>query len=99
MAISAIGCRTSRSTPAVFGSNTTQAEISGGLSLGGGVVVVGERQGDNANDFQLPAYARVDAAVIYRFQPGAFPWVQNLTAQLNVKNLFNTTCNTRSLKV
>ncbi len=62
-----------------------------GLSLGGGVVVVGERQGDNLNSFQLPAYARVDTAIIYRFQPSFLPGVQNLTAQLNVKNLFNTT--------
>lgn len=62
-----------------------------GLSLGGGIVVVGERQGDNQSDFQLPAYARVDTMIMYRLQPGVLPWVKNLTAQLNVKNLLNTT--------
>lgn len=62
-----------------------------GLSLGGGLNIVGERQGDNANDFQLPAYTLVNALVMYRFQPSVLPWVKNLTAQLNVKNLFDTT--------
>jgi iron complex outermembrane recepter protein len=61
-----------------------------GLSLGGGVVVVGERQGDNQNDFQLSPYARVDTMILYRLQPSALPWIKNLTAQLNVRNLFNT---------
>ena len=62
-----------------------------GLSLGGGVVIVGQRQGDNQNDFQLSPYARVDTMIMYRLQPGVLPsWVKNLTAQLNVKNLFNT---------
>jgi len=61
-----------------------------GLSLGGGVVVVGQRQGDNQNDFQLPAYARVDTMLLYSLQPGVLPsWIKKLTAQLNVKNLFN----------
>ncbi len=62
-----------------------------GLSLGGGVVVIGQRQGDNQNDFQLSSYARVDTMIMYRLQPGVLlSWVKNLTAQLNVKNLFNT---------
>lgn len=62
-----------------------------GLSLGGGLYIVGERQGDNANDFQLPAYTLVNTMIMYHFQPMAWPWVKNLTAQLNVKNLLNTT--------
>ena len=37
-----------------------------GLTLGGGVVAVGLRQGDNQNDFQLPGYARIDAMAAYR---------------------------------
>ncbi len=58
-----------------------------GLSLGAGLVVVGQRQGDNANTFQLPAYARVDCFAIYRLPlPGPA-----LTAQLNIRNLFDTT--------
>jgi iron complex outermembrane receptor protein len=62
-----------------------------GLSLGGGLNIVGARQGDNANDFQLPAYTLVNAMVMYRLQPNVLPsWVKNATVQLNVKNLFNT---------
>jgi iron complex outermembrane receptor protein len=61
------------------------------LSLGGGLNIVGARQGDNANDFQLPAYTLVNAMVMYRLQPNVLPsWVKNATVQLNVKNLFNT---------
>jgi iron complex outermembrane recepter protein len=61
-----------------------------GLSLGGGVVVVGQREGDNQNDFQLPAYARVDTMILYSLQPDVLPpWAKKLTFQLNVKNLFN----------
>jgi iron complex outermembrane receptor protein len=82
------------SIPLNAGSIWVKYDASGdfrGLSFGGGVVVVGERQGDNQNDFQLPGYARVDSMIMYQLQPGALPWVKNLTAQLNVKNLFNTT--------
>jgi iron complex outermembrane recepter protein len=62
-----------------------------GLSLGGGVVAVGERQGDNQNDFQLPAYARVDTMVMYRLPTRMAPWAKIVTLQLNVKNLLDTT--------
>lgn len=62
-----------------------------GLSLGAGLNVVGERPGDNANTFQLPAYTLVNGMILYQFQPAALPWVKNLTAQLNVRNLFGAT--------
>ena len=62
-----------------------------GLSLAAGVVAVGDRQGDNQNDFVLPAYARVDTMVQYRFQPMGLTQFKNVTLQLNVKNLLNTT--------
>jgi iron complex outermembrane receptor protein len=61
--------------------------IYSGLSLGTGVVAVGERQGDPSNSFQLPGYARVDAFAIYCLP---LTW-GTVTAQINVKNLFNTT--------
>ena len=61
-----------------------------GLSVGGGIVAVGMRQGDNQNDFQLPGYTRFDAMLMYKFRPYFMPGVKNLTAQLNVRNLFNT---------
>lgn len=62
-----------------------------GLSLGVGLNVVGERPGDNASTFRLPAYTLVNAMILYRFLPAVLPWVQNLTAQLNVRNLLGTT--------
>jgi iron complex outermembrane receptor protein len=58
-----------------------------GLSAGGGLNIVGSRQGDNENTFQLPAYAVVNAMVAYRFALGGL----NLTAQVNVRNLFDQT--------
>jgi iron complex outermembrane receptor protein len=61
-----------------------------GLALGGGLNVVGERQGDNANTFQLPAYANANVMIAYSFQPPALPWTKNVTVQLNVKNLFDS---------
>jgi iron complex outermembrane receptor protein len=58
-----------------------------GLSAGGGLNIVGNRQGDNENTFQLPAYAVVNAMAAYRFTLGG----AILTAQVNVKNLFDQT--------
>jgi iron complex outermembrane receptor protein len=56
-----------------------------GLSFGFGVYVVGIRQGDLSNTFQMPGYARLDAMAAYRWNIGA----QKLTAQLNIRNLNN----------
>lgn len=58
-----------------------------GLSVGGGVQIVGAQQGDNANSFQIPAYALVNGMVAYRFEYQKM----HITAQLNVKNLLDTT--------
>ena len=38
-----------------------------GLWTGAGVFLAGQRQGDTANSFQLPGYARLDAALGYSF--------------------------------
>lgn len=51
-----------------------------GLGFGLGVFVTGDRQGDLANTFELPGYARTDASIFYRRDR----W----KVQLNVKNLF-----------
>jgi iron complex outermembrane receptor protein len=56
-----------------------------GFSLGFGVYVVGNRQGDLSSNFQLPGYARLDAMASYRWNIGA----QKVTAQLNIRNLNN----------
>jgi iron complex outermembrane receptor protein len=67
-----------------------------GLSLGGGFNYVASRLGDNANTFVLPAYTVVNAMIMYRFQPAFAPWVKNLTVQLNIKNLLDSTYYTNS---
>jgi iron complex outermembrane recepter protein len=59
-----------------------------GLSLGGGVVAVGERVGDNQNDYALPAYARIDSMIQYRWIPPAETG-RKARFQLNVRNLAN----------
>lgn len=56
-----------------------------GLTAGGGVFLVGQRQGNDANNFQLPGYGRVDAALGYSRKVGP----TRLTAQFNVENLFD----------
>lgn len=56
-----------------------------GLSLATGVRVVGMRQGDVQNDFQLPGYATWDMAAAYAVKLGD----KKLTAQLNVNNILD----------
>lgn len=57
-----------------------------GLSLGFGVFVVGNRQGDDQSSFQLPGYVRLDAMAAYKWKVMG----QDVTAQLNLRNLANT---------
>lgn len=57
-----------------------------GLRRGGGLVVVDQRQNDNAEMFQLPVDTRLDLATIYRLPcPGPA-----LTAQRDVQTLLGT---------
>jgi iron complex outermembrane receptor protein len=56
-----------------------------GLSLGTGVFLVGDREGNNANTFQIPGYARVDLLAAYEWKLGP----SRLIAQLNVENLLD----------
>jgi len=56
-----------------------------GWTFGLGAYYVGQRQGDNANTYQLPAYDRWDGMVGYRTNVGGF----QLTAQLNIQNIFD----------
>jgi iron complex outermembrane receptor protein len=62
-----------------------------GLTLGGGVVYVDKRPGDDANTFELPAYARVDGLASYKFKADWAPGAPDLTLQFNIKNLLGTT--------
>jgi iron complex outermembrane receptor protein len=62
-----------------------------GLTLGGGGVYVDKAFGDNANSFELPAYARVDAMASYKFKAALLSFAPDLTFQINVTNLLDTT--------
>ncbi|WP_020564059.1 TonB-dependent siderophore receptor [Methylosarcina fibrata] len=55
------------------------------FSLGSGAYVVGQRQGDPAESFQLPGYVRWDAMAAYKWQIGK----SRLTAQVNVNNILD----------
>ncbi|WP_414448381.1 TonB-dependent siderophore receptor [Burkholderia sp. 22PA0099] len=57
------------------------------LRLGGSARYIGSRPGDSANSFTLPSYVLADAFATYETKIGK----QNLSVQLNVKNLFNRT--------
>jgi iron complex outermembrane receptor protein len=56
-----------------------------GFNVGAGVYLASQREGDNANSFQLPGYARLDAMAGYSWNvKGA-----RLTTQVNVNNLLD----------
>jgi len=54
-----------------------------GLSLAAAVIHGGERFGNNANNFVLPAYTRIDAGAYYEWR--------NLSFKLTAENLFDET--------
>jgi iron complex outermembrane recepter protein len=54
-------------------------------AAGAGVFAQGQRQGDNANSFQMPGYGRVDAMVSYAFRTGTGQG----SLQFNLKNVFD----------
>jgi len=56
-----------------------------GLWTGAGVFIADQRQGDRANSFQLPGYARLDAALGYSFHAGP----SKVSLQFNVDNLLD----------
>jgi iron complex outermembrane recepter protein len=56
-----------------------------GLKLGAGAVVRGMREGDNANDYQLPAFMRWSALAAYSWHVGN----ARLRLQMNVDNVFD----------
>jgi len=58
----------------------TQGALNG-LSLGAGLVYVGERAGDTANSFTVPSFVRVDLGAAYQ--------VENWTFRLTIDNLFD----------
>ncbi|WP_319005694.1 TonB-dependent siderophore receptor [Pararhizobium sp. BT-229] len=62
------------------------------LKVGGGIRAVGKRAGINTNAYDLPGYAVVDAFAAYTFE-----LERPVTAQLNLKNLFDKTYYTSSI--
>ena len=66
-------------------STFARYDITPALTFGGGVFYVSERQGDNANTFQLPSYARTDVFAQYRFTLGG----TDMQAQININNVFD----------
>ncbi|WP_400770637.1 TonB-dependent siderophore receptor [Methylosinus sporium] len=57
-----------------------------GLSVGGGLTVVEQSFGDNANSFVLPGYTLLNGMIAYSTIIAGL----NVTGQLNVKNITNT---------
>lgn len=62
-----------------------QDGVLSGLTVGGGAVMRGQRQGDLINSFQLPGYVTVDLMASYRMKVGR----SNLSFQLNIENLLD----------
>nr|WP_249168024.1 TonB-dependent siderophore receptor [Bradyrhizobium elkanii] len=60
--------------------------LPGRLRLGGGARYVGDRPGDAANSFVLPAYTVADVFATYETKVQSLPVIY----QFNVKNLFDT---------
>lgn len=56
-----------------------------GLSFGAGAYLASQREGDNANSFQLPGYVRIDAMAAYSLNVMG----TRMTAQVNVNNLLD----------
>lgn len=77
--------------PKHAGSLSVRYDLNGqgaqGLSMGAGAYMAGKREVDLANTAQLPGYVRVDAFLGYSGWKLAG---SKATAQLNVRNLFDT---------
>lgn len=71
----------------LFARYDQQSGGAQGLSAGIGLVALGSQQGDTANSFQIPGYARVDLMGSYKWRTPGFHWA----AQLNVVNVGDKT--------
>lgn len=69
----------------IWTAYTLPAGTLQGFEFGGGVTLRGQRQGNLANDFQLPGFATVDLLAGYAFKVGK----SRVAAQLNVTNLLD----------
>lgn len=78
--------------PKSAGSLWGTYQLMNNFRVGAGVYVSGRRYGDNANTYELPGYARVDAMAAYKWRIGA----SALTAQVNINNLLDKDYYSRS---
>lgn len=76
-----------RHAASVWAKYDTAPGAAEGWQAGAGAYVRSQRQGDNANSWQLPGYARIDAMLGYRTKIAG----KGITAQVNIQNLFDTT--------
>jgi len=76
-----------RNAASVWAKYDVDPGATSGLELGVGLRVIGERQGDDANSWQMPGYERVDAMAGYRMRFGDVP----VKLQVNVENLLDET--------
>ena len=74
----------------IFGKYSFDNDLLRGFSVGTGVYLNGQRQGNVQNSFQLPGYARWDANATYSFKPFNKSGGK-VTTQLNVYNILNQT--------
>jgi len=66
---------------------TVQERFLRGLNFGAGAYLIGQREGNNENTWQMPGYVRVDALLGYAWKVGH----STVTTQLNVNNLLDKT--------
>lgn len=76
-----------RNSGSFWAKYTVQDPVLRGLNFGAGAYVIGEREGNNENNWQMPGYVRVDALIGYAWNVGR----SKVTAQLNVNNLLDKT--------
>jgi len=74
-----------RNAGSLWAKYDLQQEAVRGLSVGAGVYFQDQREGDIANDFQLPGYGRLDALVKYQLPLAK----AKTTLQFNIENLLD----------
>lgn len=74
-----------RNAGSLWAKYDIQHQLLRGLSLGAGVYFQSQKQGDNANSYQLPGWGRVDAMVKYQLPIAK----AKTTLQFNIENLLD----------
>lgn len=74
-----------RNSGAVWLKYGFKDDLLNGLSIGGGIFAADQAEGDHANTFKLPGYARLDAFAAYNLKMVG----HKVSAQLNINNLLD----------